>query len=122
MSKPKMRLRFPTYPDLTIQQGGYLPADNRAFACWYFYTLAQQLWEKLGDSTEDQFGLLDTDLWMDPQYERIARSVALIYGFDNPGVFLENRFWEQVEKQAHLMGYPSPKEIYKRPLRLIGLH
>lgn len=118
----KMRLSYPTYPDLTIQQGGYLPAMNQAFACWYYYTLAQQLWEKLGKGVDDQFGLTDTDPWMDPQYERIARSVALIYQFKDPGEFMQDRFWEAVAKQASLMQLPEPQDAYKRPLRLVGFN
>lgn len=115
----KMHLRYPTYPDLTIRKGGFLPDDKRAFACWYYYTLAQQLYERLGKSTDDQFGLLDGDPWMDPQYERIARSVALIYSFENPGEFMQERFWDVVKQQAELMGYPRPKSVYMKPLRLI---
>lgn len=123
MSGPKMKLSYPTYPDLTIQQGGFLPAENRAFALWYYYTLAQQLHEKLGKSTEDQFGLVDGDLWMDPQYERIARSVAFIYQFKDPGVFMEARFWQAVRNQAIHMGYPDPEgKDYTRPLRLVLPH
>ena len=114
----KMRMQYPTYPDMIISAGGFLPNDNRAFALWYYYTLAQQLYEKVGDSTEDQFGLLETDPWLDAHYERLARSVALIYGFKDPGVFMENRFWECVEKQAATMGYPQPKPKYMRPLRI----
>ena len=115
----KMSLQYPTYPDLTVQQGGFLPVDNRAFALWYYYTLAQKIFEKVGKSIDDQFGLLESDPWLTPQYERLARSVALVYNFSDPGVFMEKRFWEVVEKQAALMGYPEPNPEYKRPLRLV---
>ena len=73
-----MALKYPVYPDLTTPNGE-LPNDIRAQACWYFYTLAQNLYEKLGKSTDDQFGLLDGELWMDPHYVQLARSVAFIY-------------------------------------------
>lgn len=123
MSGPKMRLQFPQYPDLVESKGGYLPHDNRAFALWYYYTLAQQLHERLGNSTDDQFGLTDVDPWMDPQYERIARSIALIYQFKDPDEFMTAGLWEVVTKQAALMGYPDPTgKNYTRPLRLILAH
>jgi hypothetical protein len=50
----------------------------------------------LGDSTDDQFGILEGERWMDPQFEQIARSVALMYGFENPGEFMEsmNLIWK----------------------------
>lgn len=114
----KMRLNFPTYPDLIISRGGFLPQDNRAFALWYYYTLAQQVYEKVGDSTEDQFGLLETDPWLDAQYERIARSVALVYSFSDPGEFMKDSLWECVKNQASALGYPEPKRKYMQPLRI----
>jgi hypothetical protein len=114
----KMRLQYPVYPDLTIDNGGFLPNDNRAFALWYYYTLAQQVFEKVGDSTEDQFGLLETDPWLDAHYERIARSVAFVYSFKDPGEFFEQRFWDCVKQQAEAMGYPTPKPKYMRPVRI----
>lgn len=114
----RLNLTYPVYPELTIQQGGHLPDDKRAFACWYYYTLAQQLYEKLGDSTEDQFGLLEGEPWLNPQYEQIARSVAIRYGFPDPGPFMEDRFWEVVRQQAIQLQLPIPKERYMKPLRI----
>lgn len=112
----KIALRYPVYPDLTHPRGE-LPNDKRAMACWYFYTLAQQLHERLGKSTEDQFGLLDGDQWMDPQYEQIARSVAKLYQLESPDEFA--KFWSYVEKQAWRMGYPKPHWSYKSPLKIV---
>jgi hypothetical protein len=55
MSGPSIKFQYPVYPDLTI-----LPKDNRAYALWYYYTLAQKLAEFLGDgSAEAQFGILE---------------------------------------------------------------
>lgn len=111
----KMRLTYPSYPDLEI-----LPKDKRAWALWYYYTLAQQLHEKLGKGIDDQFGLLETDLWMDPQYERIARSVAIVYGFSDPGEFMKEGLWECVIQQAIELDLPNPRgRDYTRPLRIV---
>lgn|SRR5574338_229068 len=116
----KMSLKFPTYPDLTIEKGGFLPRDNRAYALWYYYTLAQQLHEKLGKGIEDQFGLLETDRWLDPHYVQIARSIATIYGFKDPSIFMEERFWKVVAQQAISMEYPDPTDRdYTRPLQIV---
>src|SRR5688572_25109666 len=98
----KLSFTYPTYPSLTIPKG-YLPRDNRAYACWYYYTLAQKVYETLGNSTEDQFGLLETDPWLNPQYEQIARTVAMMYGFRDPGEFMEQRFWTVVKQQAFVL-------------------
>jgi len=115
----KMRLNYPTYPDLTIPKG-LLPNDNRAYALWYYYTLAQQLHERLGKGLEDQFGLLETDRWLDPHYEQIARSIAKIYGFKNPGDFMEPRFWKVIKDQALALDYPDPtNRDYTWPLRIV---
>ncbi len=112
----KMALRFPTYPDLTTPNGE-LPDDKRAQACWYFYTLAQNLWEKLGKSTEDQFGLLDGELWMDPHYVQLARSIANLYSLESPDEFA--KFWPYVDRQCVVLGFPKPKSEYMNPLRVI---
>lgn len=111
-----LKLNYPVYPDLT-HPDGFLPDDKRAQACWYFYTLAQQLKERLGNSTEDQFGILEGNPWMDPHYAQLARSVATIYSLESPDEFA--KFWTYVEKQAAVMGYPEPADVYKNPLRVI---
>lgn len=127
----KMRLNYPTYPMLREREGGCLPDDTRAFALWYYYTLAQQLYERVGSLDlhlkggtieEAQFGLLESDKWLDARYDRIARSVAMIYGFKDPGVFMEERFWTCVKAQAKQLKLPTPKEDYMRPLRVILSH
>jgi hypothetical protein len=112
-SMKQMALKYPVYPDLDV-----LPQDKRFYACWYYYTLAQKVFEKIGNSTEDQFGLLETDLWLSPQYEQIARSVALLYGFNDPGPFMEERIWDVISSQALELGYPLPNDRYMRPLRI----
>lgn len=127
----KMKLNFPVYPMLTLNQGGCLPNDNRAFALWYYYTLAQQVYEKVGSLDnhlrggtieEVQFGLKETDLWLDPRYDRIARSVATVYGMKDPGEFMTNQLWECVEAQAHQLKLPKPKEDYKKALKITLIH
>lgn len=110
--KPKIHFQYPVYPTLT-----FLPKDKRAYACWYYYTLAQQLYEKLGKGIDDQFGILEEFPWQNPHYERIARSVAQMYMLESPAEFL--KFWPEVEQQALYMDYPRPAEVYKHPLKVI---
>jgi hypothetical protein len=114
-----MELRFTyfTYPQLVIgQENGCLPNDKRAFACWYFYTLAQQVFEKVGDGfAESQFAVLEGDLWMDRRYEQQARSVALLYQLDSPDEFA--KFWPYVREQAKVLGLPEPHDDYTKNLR-----
>lgn len=115
----KIQFQYPVYPDLTIPKG-YLPKDKRAYALWYYYTLAQKLAEQLGDgSTEAQFGILEHERWMEPRYEQIARSVAMMYGFSNPEPFMQERLWQVVEEQAISMGLPSPDPRIKKPIRIV---
>ena len=110
----KVQFQYPVYPTLTL-----LPKKKEVYACWYYYTLAQQLYEKMGESTEDQFGILEEYPWQNPHYERIARSVAQMYSFDSPAEFLKEIIWERVKAQALELGYPEPKQIYKQPLKVI---
>lgn len=110
----RLNLQYPVYPDLEC-----LPNDKRVYACWYYYTLAQKLHEMLGDSTDDQFGILEGERWMDPRFEQIARSVALMYGFENPGPFMESRVWDCVKAQAAELHLPQPAERIMKPLKLV---
>jgi hypothetical protein len=100
-----------TFPELTRPKG-FLSPDKRAQACWYFYTLAEKLRQMLGDSTDDQFGLLEGSLWMDPHYVNIAKSVALIYGLESPDEFA--KAWDEVRDQAAALGLPAPHPKYTR--------
>lgn len=109
------------YPELTIPDG-YLSRDMRAQACWYFYTLAQQQLEKVGKSTEDQFGIIDGNLWMDKRYQQTAKSVAVLYGLESPDEFA--KAWDQVKAQADALGLPEPADEYTRlaPRLILGVH
>ena len=118
MSLPKdlkIAVEFFTFPDHTYPNG-FLPAGEKgAQACWYYYVLAQKQKEKVGDSTEDQFGLLEDNLWMDKRYEQTARTVAMIYQLESPDEFL--KFMPYVEKEARANGLPVPAPEYTRPLK-----
>jgi len=115
MESGRIHFEYPVYPDLTL-----LPNEKRAYACWYYYTLAQKLSEMLGDgSTEAQFGILEGERWLEPRYEQIARTVAMMYGLSNPGEFMQERFWNVVEEQAVELGLPRPHDRIKHPLKLV---
>lgn len=99
------------YPNLTKPHGA-LSSDSRSQACWYFYSLAHKVYEMVGKSIEDQFGVLDDELWMDKRYVQIARSVAMQYGLESPDEFA--KAWDEVRLQAIIMGLPAPRDEYTR--------
>lgn len=99
----------PHYPNHTKPEG-FLSADRRAQACWHFYTLAQLQKEKVGDSIDDQFALLDTALWMDTHYVQTARTVAMIHGLESPDEFA--KAWHEVRAEAARCGLPTPSGVY----------
>ncbi len=99
------------FPDHTVPKGA-LPQHPGAQACWYFYLHAQKQKEKVGKSTEDQFGLLEGELWMDKHYVQLARSVALMYGLESPDEFA--KFWQYVKQEAWLCKLPIPSDEYVR--------
>jgi len=102
------------FPDNTIPNG-FLSRDMRAQACWYFYTLAQKQLEIVGKSTEDQFGLLEENLWMDKRYEQTARTVANLYGLESPDEFA--KAWDEVRREADRLGLPAPADEYTRGIK-----
>jgi len=107
---PRFILNPFTFPDMTIPKG-LLPSDMRAQACWYFYVLAESARQKVGNSTDDQFGVLEGELWMDKRYEDQARAVAMLYGLESPSEFA--KFWPYVRQQALKMGYPINDEYIR---------
>lgn len=107
----KVTFNPPRFVD-NIRPKGFLTDDPRAHACWYFYVLAQKQFEKVGDSTEDQFGILEGNLWMDRHYVQTARTVAMIYGLESPDEFA--KAWDEVGLEAARLGLPKPHPSYVR--------
>jgi hypothetical protein len=107
------------FPDHTHPKGA-LPRLHAAQACWYFYLLAHKIHERVGKSTEDQFGLLDGELWMDKHYVNLARSIAMQYGLESPDEFAKH--WDSVRKEARACQLPEPHPEYTRlaPRRLLS--
>jgi hypothetical protein len=94
------------------QPHGALSRDPRAQACWHFYTLAEKQREMVGNSVEDQFGLFDTELWMDRHYIQTARSVAMIHGLESPDEFA--KAWPEVREEALACRLPVPHPSYTK--------
>jgi hypothetical protein len=107
----KINFTYFRFPDHT-QPAGALSFDKRSQACWYFYLQAQKMKENVGKSTEDQFGILEGELWMDTHYVTLARSVALIYGLESPDEFA--KAWDEVRVEAMNCKLPEPAEEYTR--------
>jgi hypothetical protein len=109
MTQLVIQFERPIFPDHTYPIG-FLSQDVRAQACWHFYTLAEKQREVVGNSTEDQFGLLEEYRWMDRHYIQTARSVAMIHGLDNPDEFA--KAWDDVRREAARCNLPAPHGSY----------
>jgi len=114
------KLKFEPFHWLAHEEPtGYLPRfkqEPAAHACWYFYVLCQQSKEQIGKSIDDQFGLLEGELWLDPHYEKIARTVCMMYGLDSPDDFYP--YWERVAAEASRCKLPIPSPVYMKRVRL----
>jgi hypothetical protein len=110
---PILKVKFtpPWYPDHTVPNG-LLPKDARAQACWHFYTLVQQMKEKVGKSIDDQFGVLEGNPWMDKRYVPVAHSICMIHGLNNPDEF--GKFWKYVWAEAKRCKLPEPSPEYTK--------
>lgn len=110
--EPKITLTPFKFPGLTIPNG-FLSRDMRAQACWYFYTLAQQMKERLDESSDGtNIKTLEGELWMAPAYVQLAKSVATLYGLESPSEFA--KAWDQVREQAAALMLPEPAPEYTR--------
>lgn len=99
------------FPNNTLPHG-HLSPDMRSQACWYFYTLAQLQKEKVGDSTDDQFGILEEYPWMNTHYQQTAKTVAMVYGLASPDEFA--KAWDEVRAEAARLGLPEPATEYTK--------
>lgn len=108
MSKP--RYEYPFYVDM-VEPNGHLTLDRRTHACWYYYLLAQKLFEKVGKYIEDQIRY-EGELWKDKRYDDIAKGVSLMYKLDSPADFLKPGIMQLVERQIRLMEFPAPDPEY----------
>jgi hypothetical protein len=90
----KLRYDYPIFED-QIEPKGLLTRDPRCHACWWYAMLAQKNKRLVGKGPEDQIIVYDVGstppVWMDKNYEKIARSVAIQYGLESPDDFLRYR-------------------------------
>jgi len=99
------------FVSLLIRQGGCLPNEPAAHACWYYYMLAEKTREALGESTDNQI-VYEGEQWMDTHYEQQRRSVCILYGLAHIGEI--EPFWPYVRKQAERLSLPKPRMEYVR--------
>lgn len=102
------------FPDNT-QPNGALSPEPGAQACFYFYLQAQKMKELVGQSTEDQFGLYDDELWMDKRYAGLARVIAQMYSLESPSAFAA--YWREVQQECFVLGLPTPHQDYMGGLK-----
>lgn len=105
----EMHFRPLSFPAHTVPDG-HLPEDIRAQACWYYYLLAHSRWEKTDRGIDNQI-VLEGERWLSPHYDRLAKTVAMIYGLESPSEFA--KFWRYVEAEAARQGLPAPLSRYK---------
>lgn len=109
--EPHIAYEWPLFED-SLEPTGYLPLDKRAHACLYYLKLAMRSKLAVGRGPESQIITYTAGqaapLWMDLEYENIARSVAIIYGLESPEEFL--RFRAVVWAEAVRLG-ARPEDI-----------
>lgn len=83
---PKLNLEYPIF------KGMGLVDDKRAHACWYYAVLAQKNYASVGKGPESQIIVVDAAyndaMWLDKRYEQINKSVAILYGFATPDLYM----------------------------------
>jgi len=111
--RKRIHYEYPFYEDL-VEPNGSLTLDKRSHACWYYTLLAMQARQNFGDGPESQIIEYkvggDIPLWHSFNDEKIARSVAVIYGLESPDEFL--RFSHAALAQAQMFNAPVNPSIY----------
>lgn len=108
-----LRYEYPMFVDQIIPNG-LLTRDVECHACWNFAMLAQKQLELAGD-IETQIIEYDTHssdmpLWRNPNTEKIARSVAIIYGLESPADFL--KYYNVVMQEGRRLGIEFAIQIF----------
>lgn len=113
----KVELALPMFPANTAPMG-FLTRDIACQACWYYYTLAQRLYEQTRGGLENQiieYKVGDAaPLWLDAYYYPIARTVEQLYGVSLNDIF---HYWRNVRMEAARTGNPIPHDDYVDPSR-----
>lgn len=120
METKDLHYNRPMFQDQMIPHG-CLTFDIRSHACWYYAMLAQKNAIRYGTGPESQIITYDAEnneraVFLDKNYKHIAKSVAIIYGFESPDEFL--RFQPVVEREAERLGISFNDEIW-RPLTTV---
>lgn len=110
----KLNLQYPYFEDLTLVNGGKLPLDKAAHACWYYYLLCENARTTVGKSTDDQ-RILSDQLWMSTEYPNQRRAIMILYGLKDMGDI--DPYWPAVRDQAFALGMPLPRVEYMKNLR-----
>jgi len=91
-----------------IRVGGFLPDEMGAYACWYYYLLADKMMDLADES--DQI-VLEEEPWYYRRFIQLKKSIALIYGLENPSAF--EKFWPAVEAEVARVNMPPVKWQYR---------
>lgn len=112
----------PWYVSQTVEAGGHLINNAACMACWYYYLIAEDACQKVGDGFVSDHQILTYDIhstimdmpqWMDKRYNAQANSVARMYGI--PTLDEMFAYWPQVVQEAAALGMPNPRFEYMNP-------
>lgn len=115
MDDLKLHYTRPFFEDQVMPKG-HLTLDMRSHACWYYAMLATKNMMRVGRGAEDQVITYDAEnnenaVFMNKQYEQIAISVGILYGY-SPDDFL--RFKDLVKREGkRLLDFDFPDEIFE---------
>lgn len=98
-----------------IEPHGALAVNKESHACFYYAMLATKARLNAPDDLSQQviqYKIGDAiPLWREQRDEELARSVATIYGFDNPGEFLKPEWKKRAWAQAKALGVDVPVAV-----------
>lgn len=114
MDDLKLRYDRPVFVDQT-EPKGRLILQMECQACWYYAMLATKNQLRVGRGPEDQIITYDAEnneraVFENKNYVAIAKSVAIIYGLDNPGLFLV--YEDLVRAEGQRIGINFSDEIF----------
>ena len=80
----KLELRPPRFVSHIAENGGALPDEPGAHACWYYCRIAIKSMKDVDDGAQYEGELDHTNM-----LNNLARSVAMLYRLDSPDDFLK---------------------------------
>lgn len=111
----RIHYEYPIFEDY-LEPKGALAINKESHACFYYVMLATYARALAGKGIATQiieYKVGDTPPeWKESRDEELARSIAILYGFESPDSFLKKPWKMRAWAQAKMLGIDVPPAVF----------